>query len=121
MPMWWARIAAELEALIGREQSRGGPEIHLGSGVVSIGAGVGLAQIWLVRFDPRMVQVPIARGENGGRTLPHRNVVKELTALGSWNGRPVSFALPTASDAVLRTAILVQAGSGGRILAAARD
>ena len=34
---------AELEALIGREQSRGGPEIHLGSGVVSIGAGEGAA------------------------------------------------------------------------------
>jgi len=111
---------AELEALISREQSHNGPEIHLESGFVSIGAGEGRAQIWLVRFDPRVVQVPVARGENGGRTLPHRNVVKELAALGSWNGLPVSFPLPAVGDSGLRTAILVQAGSGGRILAAAR-
>jgi hypothetical protein len=112
---------AELEALIAREQSHADPQIHLEHGIVSIGPGEGAAQVWLVRFDPRVIQVPVARGENGGRTLPHRNVVKELTALGSWTGRPASFAMPAASDSVLRTAILVQAGLGGRILAAARD
>jgi hypothetical protein len=112
---------AELEALIAREQSHADPQIHLEHGIVSIGPGEGAAQVWLVRFDPRVIQVPVARGENGGRTLPHRNVVKELTALGSWTGRPASFAMPAASDSVLRTAILVQAGPGGRILAAARD
>lgn len=112
---------AELEALIAHEQSRNGPEIRFGEDVVSVGAGEGAAQIWLVRFDPHVVQVPITRGENGGRTLPHRNVVKELRLLGRWAGRPISFPLPAASDASLRTAILVQAGPGGRILAAARD
>ena len=112
---------SELEDLIRREQGAGGPEIRLERELVSVGAGEGSAQIWLVRFDPRVVQVAVARGENGGRTLPHRNVVKQLTSLGSWNGRPVSYALPPAAEPGLRTAILVQAGSGGQILAAARD
>ena len=111
----------ELEALIQREQVQAGPKIQLDGSTVTIGASNGKAQILLVRFDPRVIQVSIQRGENGGRTLPHRNVVKELTVLGSWSGRPVTFALPPKSDAVLRTAILVQEGPGGRILAAARD
>ena len=111
----------ELEALIRREQTSGGPDIRLNGNAVTIGPGDGRAQIWLVRFDPRVVQVAIQRGENGGRTLPHRNVVKELTALGNWNGKPETLVLPPAADGLLRTAILVQDGAGGRILAAARD
>ena len=111
----------EIEALIRREQNKDGPEIYLDHETVAIGAGQGMAQVWLVRFDPRVVQVAIRRGENGGLTLPHRNVVKELTNLGSWSGAQTSFALPRASDGGLRTAILVQKGPGGPILAAARD
>jgi hypothetical protein len=79
------------------------------------------AQVWLVRYDPRIVQVPVARGENGGQTLPHRNVVKELVKLGDWSGKPVSYPLPASHDAALRDAVLVQAGSGGAILAANRN
>ena len=111
---------AELESLIHREQRAGGPDVRLDHDSVAIGGGSGKAQVWLVRFDPRIIQVPISRGENGGRTLPHRNVVKELTLLGDWTGGPVRFALSPASEG-LGTAILVQAGSGGPILAAARD
>jgi len=110
----------ELEALIRREQGSGGPEIRLDHDSVAIGGGAGKAQVWLVRFDPRVIQVPIARGENGGRTLPHRNVVKELTLLGNWAGDAVHFAL-TPAPAGLRTAVLVQENSGGPVLAAARD
>jgi hypothetical protein len=78
------------------------------------------AQVWLVRYDPRVVQVPVRRGENSGKTLPHRNVVRELIRLGDWTGAAASFPVPPVSDANLRTAILVQAGTGGPILAAAR-
>jgi hypothetical protein len=111
----------ELEALIRRAQALGGPDIRVTANAVTIGAGDGKAQVWLVRFDPHVVQVAIQRGENGGRTLPHRNVVKELVALGNWTGKSETFVLPPASDGGLRTAILVQDGSGGRVLAAARD
>jgi hypothetical protein len=111
----------ELEALIRREAATAGPAIQIGKNDVDVGAGSGMAQVWLVRFDPRIVQVPIARGENGGVTLPHRNVVKQLVKLGGWDGKPATYPLPAATDGVLRDAVLVQAGPGGAILAAARN
>jgi hypothetical protein len=64
--------------------------------------------------------VPIRRGENGGRTLPHRNVVKEIVRLGVWNGAPARFVIPPASDPALATAVLVQSAKAGPILAAAK-
>jgi hypothetical protein len=77
------------------------------------------ATVWLVRYDPRIVQVPIQRGENGGRTLPHKNVVRQLTALGVWTGQTQAFRLAPVRVG-LETAVLVQEGRGGAILAAAR-
>lgn len=78
------------------------------------------AEVWLVRYDPRTVEVPIRAGENGGRTLPHRNVVRQLVKLGRYDGSAARFALPAAPLAGLRTAVLVQAGPGGAIIGAAR-
>ena len=101
----------------------GGPTVTLAGGSVSLGASAKPAKpatVWLVRYDPAIVQVPVKRGENTGKTLPHRNVVRELTKLGTFDGRAQSLALPAAHDLKLKTAILVQAGSGGPILAAAK-
>ena len=81
---------------------------------------VGAADVWLVWYDPRVVQVPIRRGENGGRTLPHRNVVKDIVRLGAWSGRAGSYTLPTAPDTTLGGAILLQRADGGAIIAAER-
>ena len=50
--------------------------------------------------------MPIARGENGGLTLPHKNVVKQLVKLGEWDGRQASDAVPAASQSGLREAVL---------------
>ena len=98
-----------------------GPVIALSAKEVRIaGAGQG-ARVELVRYDPRVVQVPILAGENGGATLPHRNVVKEYALLGQWRGGKQSFALPASRAPGLKTAILVQQGEGGPILAAAHD
>ena len=98
-----------------------GPVIGASNGRVTIGAGTASAPatIWLVRYDPRTLAVPIRAGENGGRTLDHRNVVRSLDALGGWRGQAVSFAVP-AGDPTYRSAILVQQGKGGPIIAAAR-
>ena len=97
------------------------PNLTLSGGALTIGdaqAPKTGADVWLVRYDPRIVQVAIKRGENGGRTLPHRNVVRELVRLWAWSGAHESFALPAAGDPAWQSAILVQAVSGGPILAA---
>ena len=115
----------ELESLIKRN-ARSAPEtnVDIRDGVVDIGAGSAAAatgEVWLVRYDPNIVEVAIQRGENEGRTLPHKNVVRELVKLGDWSGQPESFRLPGPGRAGLREAVLVQDGPGGVILAAARN
>jgi hypothetical protein len=70
------------------------------------------------RYDPRVVQVAVKRGENGGRTLPHRNVVRELVRLGAWSGAHETLYLPAPGDPAWQSAILVQVVGGGPILAA---
>ena len=111
----------ELDALLRKaDRGDGGPKVTiLGDRVVIEGAAAH-ATVLLVRYDPNIVQVPIQRGENGGRTLPHRNVVHQVVRLGDWNGGVARFDLPSATRPGLKTAILVQAGPGGAILAAAR-
>lgn len=112
---------SDVEALIASARRQpDGPSISITADQVAVGAGrtPRAADIWLVRYDPRTVQVAIRRGENGGRTLPHKNVVRSLVRIGGWNGAPAVFPLPPA-PAGLNTAVLVQARNGGPILAAA--
>ena len=113
----------ELEALIAREaRPANAPEIGFTDGNATVCAQAGgNADVWLVRYDPNIVQVAIARGENSGRTLPHKNVVRELVKLGRWDGLQQTYKLPAATRGGLREAILLQQGTGGVILAAAHD
>jgi hypothetical protein len=62
----------------------------------------------------------VRRGENSGRTLPHKNVVHDLRRIGRWDGVAASLEVPPAAKG-LRTAVLVQAPGGGPMLAAATD
>ena len=114
------RNRAELEALIGRAAVRSAAEITYENGVVGIGAGQGTGEVWLVRYDPNIVQVPIARGENGGQTLPHKDVVKQLVKLGEWSGRVAQFDVPPNPNAAWNTAVLLERGRGGAIIAAGK-
>ncbi|MER9306924.1 DUF1223 domain-containing protein [Mesorhizobium sp. M0496] len=113
----------EIEKLISVSGQTSGPSLSLDGGKISIGAGSapgGRADIWLVRYLRGVVQVPVARGENTGRTLPHANVVHSLKKIGSWTGVAAALDLPPASDG-LSTAVLVQSPGGGPILAAATN
>ncbi|MBM7124458.1 DUF1223 domain-containing protein [Dyella flava] len=76
------------------------------------------SDVWLVRYDPRTLHVHVGGGENGGRTLDQRNIVRELVHLGEWQGDDVAFSLPLASLSGLDTAVLVQAQDDGDILSA---
>lgn len=113
----------EIEQLISSGGHADGPSLSLAGGKVSIGAGPvpgGKADVWLVRYGKGIVEVPVARGENTGRTLPHANVVHSLTRLGSWTGDATALPLPAATGG-LSTAVLVQVPGGGPILAAATN
>lgn len=114
---------ASLESLIRESGTTGTIDAHIDGAKVSIGKGdapAGGADVWLVRYNPKLVEVAISRGENSGKTLPHKNVVHDLRRLGTWSGKAEGFALP-ATKAGLQTAVLVQAKNGGPILAAATN
>ncbi|RBP17726.1 hypothetical protein DFR50_102218 [Roseiarcus fermentans] len=114
--------ASGLADLMRRGERAGGPEVAFAGGAVTVGAGpapAGGADVWIVRYDPRVVEVAVRRGENAGRTLPHKDVVREMALLGRWDGRAASFPAPAAPSG-LAEAVLVQAAGTGPILAAAR-
>jgi hypothetical protein len=115
----------ELRALIATaDRGLGGPSVGIIGDTAAVGAGIAPrtgADVWLVRYDPRVIEVPVKRGENQGRTLPHRNIVRQLARLGRWNGQALSLPLPRSPDPALRTAVLVQSPGGGPILAAGRE
>ena len=112
--------AGEIEALVGRTPRLTGPEVRVSSDTVSISAAAkpdAPTDVWLVRYETGVIQVPVKRGENTGRTLPHAHVVRSLVRLGSWDGKALRLPLPP-SQGPLATAILVQSAKG-QILSAA--
>ncbi|WP_010188299.1 DUF1223 domain-containing protein [Sphingomonas sp. PAMC 26605] len=112
----------QLEAAIGAARHAGGPSITIAGNRIAVSAANASkpATVWVVRYDPRSNNVPIRAGENGGRTLPHRNIVRQLNAVRTWSGTAASFTLPPNPNPILRTAVLVQSGRGGAIVAATR-
>jgi hypothetical protein len=99
------------------------PGLKLTAISVSVGAGpkpASPADVWLARYDPRTLQVAIHGGENGGKTLPHKNIVRELVRIGGWSGAAETLRLPPPREPGLTDAVLVQLPGGGPILAAAR-
>ena len=117
---------AEVEAVItaaAAARPDAGPSLALSAGRAAIGSHASPAaglDVWLVRYDPSQVQVPVHAGENSGRTLPHKNVVHDLIRLGHWKGEALSLPIP-APPPGMRTAILLQAPQGGAIAAATTD
>ena len=113
----------QLDAAIAQARGRApGPMLRIANGKLAIGPGTGAARatVWLVRYDPRIQNVAIRAGENGGRTLPHKNIVRSLRAIGTWRGSLATFAIPASPNPAYRSAILVQNGKGGAIIAATK-
>jgi len=114
---------AQIQGLIDRHRPFTGPTVVFRDGGVGLAGGTAPAapaDVWLIRYEPRPINVPVERGENGGRTLPHADVVRELVRLGDWRGATVGYRLPASTRVGLATAVLVQAPDGGPILAAAK-
>ncbi len=117
--------SSELAGLMSRgDRGAGGPVVGFAGGAVSVGAGAapaGGCDVWLARYDPHIVEVAIKRGENAGRTLPHKDIVHEMILLGHWNGQAAAFPLPAGGEQTFAEAAIVQAAGSGPILAAARQ
>ena len=111
----------ELLAAIARSAPLQGPAITVSGKQVTVAAATAAAaDVWLVRYDPRVLNVDIGAGENSGLLLAHRNIVRALVRLGTWSGSAQSYAIPAGGDPVWRAAILVQAKNNGPILSAAK-
>ena len=79
------------------------------------------ATIWLATVQKR-APIKIRRGENAGREIAYYNVVKDLTSIGQWEGKPVTVRL--AKHAVMRNGangciVFVQYGKAGPIIGGA--
>lgn len=118
--------AEKVEALIEEAQRRRDdpPDMaFIGERRVDVGYGrapKGGAEVWLIRFDPREQDVVVKKGDNRGKTVEHRNVVREMTRLGAWRGRPTAYRIPDPAAEGLQTLVLVQDAATGRIIGAAR-
>jgi hypothetical protein len=80
------------------------------------------ATLWLVAYDDKHT-TEIAKGENRGKKLSYHNVVRSLKPAGTWEGKPIEVVLNLAEEIAAgyqNCAVLLQAGEGGRIIAAAR-
>ncbi|WP_024280537.1 DUF1223 domain-containing protein [Xanthobacter sp. 126] len=114
---------SDIEHAISAAGPVAGPEVVIGAHEVAVGPGTApsaAADVWLAEYEPGVIEVPVRRGENAGRTLPHARVVRRLERLGGWTGTRAHYPRPEAAPG-LRTAILVQAPAGGPILAAATE
>jgi hypothetical protein len=74
----------------------------------------------LVAMVQPSATVQIRRGENSGRTITYRNVVRSLTRIGGWNGTAVALAHPIAAGSGGASyVVLLQHTNAGPILGAA--
>lgn len=80
------------------------------------------ATLWLVAYDNKHV-TEVLKGENSGRTMNTYNVVRALKPAATWQGKPMDVVINLAEEIAAgyqNCAVLLQAGDGGRIIAAAR-
>ena len=85
------------------------------TGAQPAGTDLTEATIWLVVMK-KSADVAIKRGENSGKTISYVNVVRDMTPIGVWNGKPAVFQLtmgavmdPETEDSV----VLLQEGANG--------
>jgi hypothetical protein len=99
--------------------------LYMENGKIAVGSSRhpprGGGEVWLVRYDPRKVEVEVTKGDNRGETFEEHNVVRQLVRLGRWRGRATAFRLPKAEEDGLETVVLVQQRDGGRIIAALKQ
>jgi hypothetical protein len=61
--------------------------------IVSVGAGTGNGTVLLIGYD-RLHETHVSRGENSGHTLEEANIVRSMSVLTEWSGKPVHLQVP---------------------------
>ena len=111
---------AQVDEVIARNRLPDAPAIAADATTLTIAAKAGAqGTVWIADYDPRRIAVPVGSGENSGRTLIHRNIVRQLTAIGDYRGTTFKAGMPPRV-AGLQRVMLVQDGKGGPIVAARR-
>lgn len=93
-------------------------ELHVS---IAAASASGDATIWLFDVLTRAT-VKVGAGENNGRTLSYRNIVRNVKSIGVWKGQAFSLSLPRNDPAVPQhdaVAVVVQQGGYGKVLGAA--
>ncbi len=77
------------------------------------------ADVWVMHYTPGAETRLIEAGSNAGLEMTHYNMVRAIAHAGEWPGGRATLHTP-APGADLASAVLVQDGRGGRLIAAAR-
>jgi hypothetical protein len=98
-----------------------GSTIVIETGAAPDGASPKEATVWFAVLT-KSGQVSVKGGENNGKSLSYVNVVREMTPVGVWTGKPAIIQLAIA--AVMRpdteeSIVLIQEGTNGPIIGAA--
>lgn len=79
--------------------------------------------IYLATYDAKDQTVKVAKGNNKGKKINHRNVIRELKQVGEWRGGNLTVTMPYPRSALSQDSGLVafvQEGPGGPIIAATK-
>ena len=79
------------------------------------------ATLWLAYYTKKE-DIAIRRGENAGKAISYYNVVRQMTPIGKWSGKPIEIELPK-TDIVNQgydgCAVFLQVNGSGPIIGAA--
>ena len=93
--------------------------VHIGVGSLAE-KSANDATVWLLHVLSH-ASVRVAAGENKGRSMDYRNVVRDIRAVAIWKGQPLSLDVPRADQgfgSYDSLAVLVQEGGYGRVIGA---
>lgn len=79
-----------------------------------------VADVLLVRYIPNPGDVDVKWGENIGKRIPHRNVVKDIKKIGEWSGGSIVLNIGEEKEAGMERAVLLQSGRGGPVIGVAK-